>query len=132
MPCGATSDDSVPVQPLCLRRRLVAEEVGAEGLLLGDLILSEVLRGFKDDRSCNETKRRLAILEQLSLCGEEIATAAARNFKKLLIRSVTVRGTVDVIIATHGLDHGHRLLRSDHDFGELESHLGLQVVNCEV
>ena len=106
--------------------------LGNEALAVGDLILAEVLRGFKDDRGFNEAKRLLGRLEQISLCGEDIAVEAAKNFRKLRAQGVTVRGTVDVIIATRCLADGLRLLHSDKDFDGFEAHLGLQVVNCGV
>ncbi len=104
--------------------------LGIESLVVGDLILAEVLRGFKDDRGFNETRRMLARLSQVTLGGEDIAVEAARNYRKLRARGVTVRGTVDVIIATRCLSEGFRLLHSDRDFDAFEEHLGLQVVDC--
>ena len=104
--------------------------LGAEGILVGDLILAEVLRGFKDDRGFEEARRLLARLEQVNLGGEALAIEAARNFRKLRSKGVTVRGTIDVIIATRCLWDGARLLHSDRDFDAFEAHLGLMVVNC--
>ena len=101
-----------------------------EGLLVGDLILAEVLRGFKDDRGFNEARRMLCRLKQVSLGGEDLAVEAARNFRKLRTKGVTVRGTIDVMIATRCLLDGARLLHSDRDFDALESHMGLRVVDC--
>lgn len=105
--------------------------LGLEGFVVGDLILAEVLRGFKDDRGFNEARRMLARLEQAHLCGEDLAIQAARNFRKLRARGVTVRGTIDVIIATRCLSEGFRLLHGDRDFDAFEQHLGLRVVDCE-
>jgi len=102
--------------------------LGVEGLVVGDLILAEVLRGFRDDRGFNEARRMLRRLSQVSLCGEELAVEAALNFRKLRARGVTVRGTVDVIIATRCLEDGLQLLHDDRDFDAFETHLGLQVV----
>ena len=105
--------------------------LGVEGIAVGDLILAEVLRGFKDDRGFNEARRLLRRLEQVSLAGEEMAIEAARNYRKLRGAGVTVRGTIDVIIATRCLAEGYRLLHSDRDFDAFETHLGLQVVKCK-
>ena len=105
--------------------------LGVEGILVGDLILAEVLRGFKDERGFNEARRMLGQLKQVSLCGEDLAVDAARNFRKLRAKGVTVRGTIDVIIATRCIVDGVRLLHSDRDFHAFEAHLGLRVVDCE-
>ncbi len=107
------------------------KNLGVEGLVVGDLILAEVLQGFKDDRGFNEARRLLGRLEQVTLGGEELVVEAARNFRNLRGRGITVRGTIDVIIATRCLVDGLRLLHSDRDFDAFEAHLGLQVVNCE-
>ena len=104
--------------------------LGIEGLVVGDLILAEVLRGFKNDRGFNEARRLLGRLEQVLLCGEELAVEAARNYRRLRARGATVRGTIDVIVATRCLVNGFRLLHSDRDFGGFEEHLGLRVVDC--
>ena len=105
--------------------------LGVEGIIVGDLILAEVLRGFKDERGFNEARRVLGQLKQVSLCGEDLAVDAARNFRKLRAKGVTVRGTIDVIIATRCIVDGVRLLHSDRDFDAFEAHLGLRVVDCE-
>lgn len=104
--------------------------LSVEGLVVGDLILAEVLRGFRDERGFNETRRMLGRLEQVSLCGPDLAVEAARNFRKLRSHGITVRGTVDVIIATRCLADGLRLLHSDRDFDGFQEHLGLRVVDC--
>lgn len=104
--------------------------LGVEGLIVGDLILAEVLRGFKDDRGFAEARRLLGRLQQATLGGEALAVEAARNYRKLRARGVTVRGTVDMIVATRCLVSGYRLLHDDRDFEGFEAHLGLRVVDC--
>ena len=104
--------------------------LGIEGVVVGDLILAEVLQGFKDGRGFNEARRMLGQLKQITLGGEDLAVDAARNFRKLRTKGVTVRGTIDVIVATRCLLDGFRLLHSDRDFDAFEAHLGLRVVDC--
>jgi len=104
--------------------------LGSEGLVIGDLVLAEVLQGFKDDRGFNEAKRLLGQLEQVNVVGIDLAVEAARNYRRLRARGVTVRGTVDVLIATRCISDGLRLLHADRDFEGFAEHLGLQVVDC--
>lgn len=106
--------------------------LGVEGLVVGDLILAEVLLGFRDDRGFNEARRLLGRLQQVTLGGELLAIEAARNYRKLRARGVTIRGTIDVMIATRCMADGLRLLHSDRDFDAFKAHLGLQVVDCGV
>jgi len=108
------------------------QHLGDELFLVGDLILAEVLRGFKEDRGFAQARRMLGRLEQVTLCGEDVAVEAARNYRRLRARSMTVRGTIDVIIATRCLMDGYRLLHSDRDFLPFEEHLGLGVVDCGI
>lgn len=107
------------------------KNLGTEGFVIGDLVLAEVLHGFTDDKGFNEARHLLGQLAQVTIGGFDLAIEAARNFRLLRSRGVTVRGTVDVLIATRCLADGLRLLHSDRDFDACEKHLGLRVVNCE-
>jgi predicted nucleic acid-binding protein len=128
-------DSSVWIDFFRNRPTLQAEwldrNLGVEGLVVGDLILAEVLQGFKDDKGFNEARRLLGRLEQLNVGGTDLAIEAARNYRRLRSVGVTVRGTVDVLIATRCLANGLRLLHSDRDFDAIAKHLGLRVVNCD-
>ncbi|MBE7417693.1 MAG: PIN domain nuclease [Ideonella sp.] len=104
--------------------------LGREGLVVGDLILAEVLQGFKEDKGFDEARHLLSQLVQVNVGGIDLAIEAARNHRRLRRRGVTVRGTVDVLIATRCLADGLRLLHSDRDFDPFEKHLGLRVVDC--
>ena len=102
--------------------------LGNEPLAIGDLILLEVLQGFADEREFNETRKMLTSLEVVELGGEEIAIQAARNFRALRNLGVTVRKTIDTLIATRCIESGYQLLHNDRDFQPFVKHLGLQVV----
>ncbi|MDE2614280.1 MAG: PIN domain nuclease [Burkholderiales bacterium] len=102
-----------------------------EVLAVGDLILAEVLQGVRDDRRFDEARRLLGQLEQVVVGGTALAVEAARNYRRLRAAGVTVRGTVDVLIATRCLADGLRLLHGDRDFDAFERHLGLRVVHCD-
>jgi predicted nucleic acid-binding protein len=102
--------------------------LGIEPLAIGDLILTEVLQGFVDDRDFNRAKRMLSSLTSVELGGESVAIQAARNFRKLRSLGVTVRKTIDTVIATRCIASGYDLLHSDRDFDPFAEHLGLRVV----
>ncbi|MBK6864235.1 MAG: PIN domain nuclease [Ideonella sp.] len=114
-----------------LQAEWLDRNLGVEGLVVGDLILAEVLQGFKEDKGFNDAKRLLGQLEQVNVGGSDLAIDAARNYRRLRALGVTVRGTIDVLIATRCVTNGLRLLHSDRDFDAFEKHLGLRVVNCE-
>ena len=102
--------------------------LGSELLATGDLILTEVLQGFAADRDFRIAARLLTSMIVIDLGGRDIAMEAARNFRTLRKLGVTVRKTIDSIIATRCIESGHDLLHSDRDFDPFVKHLGLRVV----
>jgi len=100
----------------------------SEPLAIGDLILAEVLQGFTAERDFNEAVKMLTSLMVVELGGQDIAIQAAKNFRALRSRGVTVRKTIDTIIATRCIESGYDLLHSDKDFDPFAKHLGLRVV----
>ena len=97
-------------------------------LLVGDLIIVEVLQGFRAERDFGRAQAAFEDLEYASMVGRDIALASARNYRILRARGVTIRSTIDVLIATFCIEEGHALLHSDRDFDPFERHLGLRVV----
>lgn len=102
--------------------------LGNEPLAIGDLILAEVLQGFTSDKDFNQAKKMLTSLMIVELAGQEIAIRTAVNFRKLRSLGVTVRKTIDGIIATRCIESGYTLLHSDRDFHPFVTHLGLRSV----
>lgn len=100
--------------------------LGSEPLAIGDLILAEVLRGFDSDRDFNQARKLLGSLMVIDIGGEDIAIQAARNHRVLRSMGVTVRKTIDTLIATRCIASGHSLLYSDRDFDPFVRHLGLR------
>jgi predicted nucleic acid-binding protein len=94
-------------------------------ILVGDLVLTEVLQGFRADRDHQAVRAALTRLVIVSMVGAELAIKSADNFGLLRRRGVTVRKTIDCLIATFCIDGGHRLLFSDRDFDPFVEHLGL-------
>lgn len=103
--------------------------LGNEPLLIGDLILTEVLQGFTSDRDFNQAHRLLGSLDLIEVGGREIALQAARNFRTLRSLGVTVRKTLDTLIATRCIESGIALLHADRDFDPFQEHLGLQTLD---
>ena len=100
--------------------------LGVEPIATGDLVLAEVLQGFQSDRDFNQAKKLLTSLVMVEMLGQEIAIQAARNFRTLRERGVTVRKTIDTIIATYCIENELALLHSDRDFDAFVEHLNLQ------
>jgi len=108
--------------PQCERLDAV---LGSEPLAIGDLILTEVLQGFTRDKDFNQAKKLLTSLMVIDLGGRDIAIQAAKNFRALRARGITVRKTIDTVIATRCIESGFTLLHTDRDFEPFVTHLGL-------
>jgi predicted nucleic acid-binding protein len=103
--------------------------LGVEQIVTGDLILTELLQGFISERKFNQGRKLLASLPMIPLVGEEIAVQAARNFRKLRTLGITIRKTIDALIATSCIEKKISLLYSDSDFDPFVQHLGLRSAN---
>lgn len=99
-----------------------------ERILIGDIILTEVLQGFRDDTTFRSARELLDALEFSPMLGKTNALLAAQNFRILRKVGVTVRKTIDVMIATFCVVNRHYLLHSDRDFDPMEKHLELRVL----
>jgi len=95
-------------------------------LLIGDLILCEVLQGFRIEAQAGLVERSLSRFEAVSLIDSELAVKAATNYRFLRRRGITIRKTIDLIIGTYCIERGHSLLHSDRDFAPMGRLLGLQ------
>jgi predicted nucleic acid-binding protein len=104
-------------------------ELSRQRLGLTDLILCETLQGVSDERSFTRVLQELRKFELFETGGEEMAILAARNFRRLRQHGRTVRKTIDCLIATFCLHHGHSLLHRDRDFDHFEQVLGLTVIH---
>lgn len=100
--------------------------LGVEPILMGDLILAEVLQGFGSDADFETAKGLFEALEMVSLGGAEVCIQAAHNFRMLRRKGITVRKTIDTVIATSCIRNGYVLLYSDRDFDPFVEHLGLR------
>jgi predicted nucleic acid-binding protein len=107
-----------------LDRELTRQRLG-----LTDLILCEVLQGIPSEPQARRVLRQLQQFEVLDAGGVALAIEAARNYRDLRGRGLTVRKTLDCVIATFCLLGDHMLLHHDRDFDPFEAKLGLRVVH---
>jgi len=101
--------------------------LGRDEILVGDIILGEVLQGFRRDRDFQQAREALLLFPQVGLLGSKVAIESARNYRRLRKSGVTVRKTIDCFIATWCILHRIPLLHTDRDFDAFEA-LGLMVV----
>ncbi|MFC1857184.1 PIN domain nuclease [Thermodesulfobacteriota bacterium] len=97
-------------------------------IIIGDLILIEILQGFRSDKDYEAAKTYLSALPFRQMGGYEIAVKSAQNYRFLRKRGITVRKTMDVIIATFCIVEGLSLLHDDRDFDPMVPNLSLNVL----
>jgi predicted nucleic acid-binding protein len=99
--------------------------LGTDEVIVGDLMLCEVLQGLDSERADRELETLLRRFEIVPMAGDAIAVAAARNFRSLRRRGITVRKTIDLLIGTWCIENRRPLLHNDGDFHPMASNLGL-------
>ena len=100
--------------------------LGVEPVGLGDLILTEVLQGFRSDSDFRAAKSLLLELPVYEVIGARRAVKAAENYRILRKKGITVRKTADTLIATLCIEQRYPLLFTDKDFLPFVTHLDLQ------
>ena len=96
-------------------------------ILVGDIILLELLQGARTDAQAARIERLMRAFAFERMLDRELSAVAARNFRTLRGLGFTIRTSVDLIIATFCIEHGHALLQDDRDFQPMAKHLGLRL-----
>ena len=104
---------------------------GRSPLAVGDLIAAEVLQGVRDEREYKWVKKTLDAFTHIDLCDYALAVKASENYRSLRARGITIRKTIDTLIATRCIEDGLSLLHSDRDFLPFTEHLGLRSAYSE-
>lgn len=102
--------------------------LGTQEILVGDLILTEILQGFREERDFRQALRLLRSFTVVTMLGPDLALRSAQNYRALRKRGVTARKTIDVIIGTYCIAHQIPLLHNDRDFVPIVQHLGLRSI----
>jgi predicted nucleic acid-binding protein len=99
-----------------------------EQIIVGDVILLEVLQGARDERHASRLEGILREFKIEFMLDDELATKAARNYRMLRRKGITIRTTVDLVIATFCAQREYALLHDDRDFQPLISHLDIRAI----
>ena len=103
--------------------------LGKELVVIGDYVLTEVLQGFRSDKEFRKAKTILLSFPCFDIGGKEIAIQSAKNYRFLRKKGVTVRKTIDAMIATFCIQNKFTLLHNDKDFDPFNKFLNLKVYN---
>jgi hypothetical protein len=102
--------------------------LGQEPIIIGDLILAEVLQGFREDEDFNQAMTLFDCLLFRPMLGKELAVKSAENYRHLRKKGVTVTKTIDVMIATFCMENNLPLLHNDKHFEPMVKHLKLETI----
>jgi predicted nucleic acid-binding protein len=94
----------------------------------GDLILVEILQGFRGDEDYAIAKRLLSSLIVFNMLDIDIAVKGADAYRQLRKKGITVRKTIDTLIAAFCIQNDFPLLHSDKDFQPFQKYLRLKTV----
>ncbi|HZB88423.1 MAG TPA: PIN domain nuclease [Terracidiphilus sp.] len=107
-----------------LRRQRNFRHVG-----ITNLVLAEVLQGVRDNRAFLATESALNRFVFFEIGTRELAIRSASNYRTLRAAGITIRSTIDCLIATFCIESGYQLLHHDSDFDYFEATLGLCVLH---
>lgn len=102
--------------------------LGRQTIVVGDLVLTEVLQGCNDPKVFKEALNLFSLADFVVVGGYQVALQAAKNYRTLRTKGITVRKTVDTLIATCCILNKYELLHCDRDFVPFEKFLGLKTV----
>ncbi len=100
--------------------------LGKEIIVIGDYVLTEVLQGFRNDKDFKKAKIILLEFPCYEIGGKDMAIKSAMNFRFLRKKGITIRKTIDVMIATFCIENDFTLLHNDKDFIPFEKYLHLK------
>jgi predicted nucleic acid-binding protein len=98
-------------------------------VIVANLVLTEVLQGIRNERRFLAVESALSRFQFAEIGSWDLAVKSARNYRTLQGLGITIRSTVDCLIATYCIENGHQLLHCDVDFDHFEHHLGLAVLH---
>ena len=99
--------------------------LGRDEIILGDLMLCEVLQGLDGEAEARQVEALLRSFDIVPMAGDAVAVMAARNYRALRRRGITIRKTIDLLIGTWCIEHRWPLLHNDSDFRPMARYLGL-------
>jgi predicted nucleic acid-binding protein len=124
--CRQQCLDRLSQWPQCFPCAATARDPRKDEVIVGDLMLCEVLQGLASERTARNVEALLRRFEIVSIAGDAIAVAGARNFRFLRRRGITVRKTIDLLIGTWCIENLAPLLHNDSDFHPMTRYLGLR------
>jgi predicted nucleic acid-binding protein len=108
-------------------QRCAALIEAGEPVALTDVILTEVLQGLRSEREARTVERHMRAFPVLQLSGLDDFVLAAELYRATRRAGVTIRKTLDCLIAAPCVRTGAPLLHADADFDRLAECTALRV-----
>jgi predicted nucleic acid-binding protein len=99
---------------------------GTVRIVVPDLVLFEVLRGFRHERDLRQARALMSSLSVEATCNPDLALQAMNHYRSLRAAGITPRSGIDVLVAAFCIEHNYLLLHRDRDFAAFETHRGLR------
>ena len=116
--------------PSAQAQRLARAIEDGESIALPGLVYTEILLGLKND---TEAKRIALLLQAFDWVSEPTPAdyaAAAALYRQCRAKGLTIRSTIDCVIARLCLRDGLPLLAKDRDFDRMAQIVALKLVSC--
>jgi predicted nucleic acid-binding protein len=101
---------------------------GSTTIIVPDVVLTEVLRGFRLEREFNYAQKLMQNFDIVNTGGQDAALQASTHYRALRSMGLTVCKFVDVWVASFCIKQDLPLLHNDRDFDAFEAHRGLHVL----
>ena len=102
---------------------------GSQDIVIPDLVLYEVLRGFRHERDYRNALQLMRGFEWESAFSPELAQEAAQHYRTMVGQGFTIRSALDIMIGTFCIERDYTLLHNDRDFSTMHNLRGLRVLS---
>lgn len=97
------------------------------GIAITDVVLTEILQGLRSESDVRKVERRLALFDILRLDDLDDFRRAAALYRGARRKGVTIRRTLDCLIASVCIREAVPILHADADFDRLADCSDLQI-----
>jgi predicted nucleic acid-binding protein len=104
---------------------------GSTVIVIPDLVLYEVLRGFRYERDYRNALQLMRGFSWESAFSPELAQEAAQHYRAMVGQGFAIRSALDVMIGAFCIERDYTLLHNDRDFATMHTLRGLRVWSLE-
>jgi predicted nucleic acid-binding protein len=98
-------------------------------IIVPDLVLYEVLRGFRHERDYRNALQLMRGFNWESAFSPDLAQESAQHYRAMVSQGFTIRSALDVMIGAFCIERDYTLLHSDRDFATMHDLRGLKVLS---